>query len=148
MVNSVNVASFSIKFENHFKQLAFPFKIYADFECILKKIHSNNKNNNASYTELYQDHISCSFAYKVVCIDDKFSKPNILFRGKNAVNKFMEAFLEEYDYCKNAVKNHFNKNLVMSVEDEKRLQSSNKCWVCNKLFVAENIKVRDHYHIK
>ena len=48
---SVNLKSGSIKSENHFKQLTVPFKIYADFECILMKIHSNSKNNNASYTE-------------------------------------------------------------------------------------------------
>ena len=30
------------------------------------------------------NHISCSFAYKVVCIDDRFSKPIIVFRSENA----------------------------------------------------------------
>ena len=56
-----------IKLNNNSKQLAVSFKIYADFESVL--------NGNASYTEKYQEHIPCSFAYKVVCIDDKFSKP-------------------------------------------------------------------------
>ena len=32
----------------------------------------------------------------------------------------------------------------MSVKDEKRFQSSNKCWICNKLFTEKNKKVRDH----
>ena len=35
----------------------------------------------------------------------------------------------------------------MSAEDEERFQSSNKCWICNKLFVAEDNKVRDHDHV-
>ena len=48
----------------------------------------------------YQDHIPCSFAYNVVCIDDKFSKPVVLYRGKNAADKFIEAILKEFDYCK------------------------------------------------
>ena len=42
---------------------------------------------------------------------------------------------------------HFNKSLVMSVEDEKRFQSSNKCWICNKLFTDEDKKGRDHDHV-
>ena len=42
---------------------------------------------------------------------------------------------------------HFNKNLVMSVEDETRFQSSNKCWICNKLFTDEDKKVRYYDHI-
>ena len=37
----------------------------------------------------YQDHIPCGFAYKVVCIDDHFSKDVVLYRGKNAVFKFI-----------------------------------------------------------
>ena len=40
---------------------------------------------------------------------------------------------------------HFNKNLVISVEDEKIFQSSNKCWTCNKLLTNEDKNVRyDH----
>ena len=42
----------------------------------------SNKNNNTSYTEIYQDHIHCSFAFKVVCIDDKLSKSVVLYREK------------------------------------------------------------------
>ena len=58
------------------------------------------KTKNTSYTEKYQDHIPCNFAYHVVCIDDKFNKPVVFCRGKNAVNKFIETFLEEYEYSK------------------------------------------------
>ena len=35
----------------------------------------------------------------------------------------------------------------MFEEDERRFQSSNKCWICNKLFAAEDNKVRDHDHV-
>ena len=45
------------------------------------------------------------------------------------------------------MKKHFNKNLVMSTEDEQRFQSSNKCWTCDKLFDVADNKVRDHCHI-
>ena len=113
----------------------------------MKKSHSDNENNNASYTEKYQDHISFSFAYKVVCTDDRFSKPVILYRGKNAARKLIEAILEEYDYCKNIIKKHFNKTLAMHAEDEMKFQSSNKSWICNKLFVAGYNKVRDHDNV-
>ena len=58
-----------------------PFKIYADFEFLLKGVRSSDKNN-ASYSKRYQLHIPCSFAYKVVCIDDKFSKSVVLYIGK------------------------------------------------------------------
>ena len=62
---SVKLKIGSISFKNYFKQLSVPFKIYADFECILKSVRGSHKSNG-SYTEKYQDYIPCSFAYKVV----------------------------------------------------------------------------------
>ena len=38
--------------------------------------------------------------YKVVCTDDRFSKPVVLYRGKDEVNKFFEGILKENEYCK------------------------------------------------
>ena len=42
------------------------------------------------------------------------------------------------------MKKHFNKNLIMS-EEEEQFQSSNTCWICEKLIDDE--KVRDHCHM-
>ena len=92
---SVKLKSGSISFKKYFKQLPVLFKIYADFECILKGVKSSDKNNG-SYTEKYQDHIPCSFAYKVVCVDNKFSKRVVLYRGKNAAYKFIKVILEQF----------------------------------------------------
>ena len=36
-------------------------------------------DKNGSYTKKYQDHIPCSFAYKVVCVDKKFSKDVVMY---------------------------------------------------------------------
>ena len=95
----------------------------------------------------YQDHIPCSLPYKVICIDNKFIKPVILYRGKNAVDRFIESSLKERSYCQKIIKKHFNKNLGMSAEDEERFQLSNICWICDKLFDAGDNRVRDHCHI-
>ena len=46
-------------------------------------------------------------AYKVACVDNKFSKRVALYRGKNAVYRFIKAILEEYDYCKKMIKKSF-----------------------------------------
>ena len=62
-------------------------------------------------------HIPCSFAYKVACVDNKFSRRVIHYRGKNAVYRFIKEILEEYDYCKKLIKEHFNKNLIMSAKE-------------------------------
>ena len=114
---TLKLRSGSIKFINYFKQLAAPFKIYADFQCNFKKVKNNDRGDNTASTKKYQKHIPCSFAYKVVYTDDKFSKPVVLYRGRNTVNKFIKAILKEYDYCKNVINKHFDKNFIMPAED-------------------------------
>ena len=44
------------------------------------------------------------------------------------------------------MKKHFNKNLIMS-EEEEQFQSSNNCWICDKLVDDDDEKVRDHCHV-
>ena len=54
----------------------------------------------------------------------------------------LKQFLET-DYYKKVIKKHFNKNLVISEKDEQIFQSSNKCWICDKLFDIGDNKVRE-----
>ena len=140
---SVKLEEGIMKLENYFKQIPVPFKIYADFECNFKKV----KCNEGSYTEKYQDHIPCSFAYKIVCIGDKCTKPTIICRGENAAYEFIKAILEEYKYCKKIMKKHFNKNLIMTEEGQDLFQKSNNCWICKKFGSNDEDKVRDHCHV-
>ena len=111
---SVRLEKGTIEFKNYFKQIPVPFKLYADFECNLESVESYK----GSYSKKYQDHIPCSFAYKLVFVDDKFSKAVVAYRGKIATNKFTEAILKEYEYCKKEMKKHFNKNLIVTDEEE------------------------------
>ena len=140
---SVRLEKGTIEFKNYFKQIPVPFKIYADFECNLKSVESYE----GSYSKKYQDHVPCSFAYKLVCVDDEFTKPIVAFRGENAAYEFIKAILKEFEYCKKVMKKHFNKNLIMSEEEEHLFQQSNSCWICKKLIDNDDEKVRDHCHI-
>ena len=110
---NIKLKSGSISFKNYIKQLFVPFKIYADFECILKNVECDSIKNNSSCTEKYQSHIPCSFTDKFVCIDNKFSKKSCSLQRKNVVNKSIESILSEYSYCRGMIKKHFNKNLIM-----------------------------------
>ena len=94
-----------------------------------------------------QNHVPCSFAYKIVCIDDKFSKPIVVYRRENAAYEFIKAILKEYKYCKKIMKKHFNKNLIMNEEEEYLFQQSNSCSICEKLIDNDDEKVRDHCHV-
>ena len=67
---SIKLEKGIIEFKNYLKQIPVPFKICADFYCNLRGVESYE----GSSTKKYQDRIPCSFAYKIVCIDDRFSK--------------------------------------------------------------------------
>ena len=67
-------------------------------------------------------------------------------RGKNAVYKFIQSIFNEYSYCKSIMKKHFNKNLIMSAEEQEQFEKTEICWICDKLIENDN-KVRDHCHI-
>ena len=85
-----------------------------DFECNLR----GSECHEGSYTKKYQDHAPCSFVYKVVCIDDRFTKPIVDYRGENAAYEYIKAILKEYKYCKKVMNKQFNKNLIMKEEEE------------------------------
>ena len=111
----------AIEFENHFKQIPVPFKIYAHSECNLRGVECYE----SSYTQK-KYHVPCSFAYKVVCIDDRFTKQIVVYRGENAAYEFVKAILKENKYCRKVINKHFNKNLIMSKE-KYLFQQSNSC---------------------
>ena len=111
---SVELEEGIIEFQNYYKQIPVPFKIYADFECNLESVDSYE----GFYTKNYHDHVPSSFVHKVVCIDDEFSKPIVVYRGKNPAYEFISVILKEYKHCKKIRNKHFNKNLIMSEEEE------------------------------
>ena len=55
--------------------------------------------------------------------------------------------IEESKYCSDVMKKHFNKELVMTKEDNEDFKDSNKCWVCDNDYIDNDVKVRNHFHI-
>ena len=45
------------------------------------------------------------------------------------------------------MKKNFNKNLIITKEEEDLFQKSNSCWICEKLTDNDEEKVRDHCHV-
>ena len=119
-------------FRNCNKGLAAPYVIYTDFEAINEKVYGCKPNNDKSYTESSQNHKDCGYGYKVVCCyDDKYSKPVQIYRGENAVHKFMEKMLKEVEWCKKMKYNHFNKDMILTKDDEQNFKNADKCYNYN-----------------
>ena len=89
---TVKLSDGSTSFTNYSGQIAVPFKIYADFKRILEKFGEEQGEGaervqrvtsitNSSSTIKYQNHVPCGFSYKLVCIDDRFSKDAVVHRA-------------------------------------------------------------------
>ena len=65
---------------------------------------SLDNNADTSYTDKYQEHIACSYGYKVVCNDDRFSKPVQIYQGENEVYRFIVKMLQGVEYPKKNMK--------------------------------------------
>ena len=80
-----NQKSGIIKFKNYGKRIPMTFKIYADTGCFLKR----TKIKEVEHTIKYQEHQPNSIGAKLICIDDRFNLPSIIFKGKDCINKFI-----------------------------------------------------------
>ena len=79
---------------------------------------NGKQNPKESYTNKCQKHIASSYAYKLVCVDDKFSKLFKKYVGKDAVNNFVNNMIEESKYCSDVIK----KELWITKEDNDNLK--------------------------
>ena len=138
-------------FYQHQKQLPVPFVAYADFEAITEKIDSCSPPQHKSYTQAYQKHKPSGFGYKVVChYDKKYSKPAVIYRGENVIEKFIQHLFREVKDCQKIITERAKRKVVMSASDEKDFRNAKKCWICQKGYKGdegENIPVRDHCHM-
>ena len=55
--------------------------------------------------------------------------------------------IEESKYYHEAMKKHFNKELVITKEGNKDFKNSTKCWIFDNDYIGTDVKVRDHCHI-
>ena len=88
---AVNYKSGIIKFKNYGKRIPMTFKIYADTGCFLKR----TKTKEGEHTIKYQEHQPNSIGAKLICIDDRFNLPSIIFKGKDCINKFIIWLLDK-----------------------------------------------------
>ena len=92
-----------VKFKNFETKMKSPFMIYADFESILVPEDNGKQNPNEPYTNKYQKHVACSYGYKLVCIDDKFSKTFKSYLGEDAVYNFIRSMIKGSKYCSDVI---------------------------------------------
>ena len=130
-----------IKYNQGDKSLKLSFIIYADLECLLKKIDTCQNNPDLSSTTKINQHIPSGYSIYTSCSFDKSNNKLSYYRGEDCMRRF----------CKD-LKDHatkiidFKKKNVtpLTKEEEDNYNKDNICHICKKEF--NNDKVRDHCH--
>ena len=131
--------------------LRVPVVVYADFECLLVKIDSCEKNSNMSYTEKKDMYVPCGYSITTCYSYDKSLNITKYDRGLDCVEKVpqdLKKILNNRMYFE-------EKPMLPLTDNEKVLYANEKqCYICEKVFCAHKkskdyknkCKVRDHCH--
>ena len=119
--------------------------VYADFEALACKIDTCLPDPNIASTTHRTKFKACSYAYQVVCTNEKYSKPPVTYRGENAVERFFDDLFKEEENIKDILGDP--EPLIMTDKTEKQFKTATHCYICNRMFTDKLIKVRDHSHV-
>ena len=128
-----------LQFTNVHKQLKAPFVAYADFECILEDVRDHGdkevdtKTNITKATpdvdsnaKIYQEHVPCSFAFKVASIDSNYDLEIVLYIGEDAAETLIAASEIFEQYIK-----HPKPMIPLTLAEERKLQQAETCHICH-----------------
>ena len=116
-------------FKNFYKQMKAPYVVYADFECVLKKIDTCGPDNKKSFTIKTEKHEPCGFSYFVVRSDGHTKGP-YAYRGEDAVYMFIRYLLNEEIEMREDMAN--KRPLVMTNEDWQKYRNEAECHICSE----------------
>ena len=76
-----------------------------------------------------------------MCIDNRFTLPTVIFKGKKCVNEFIKWIFRQKEWINKVIYHHFNKDLIMTNEDEEIYNNSDICHICKEKLEADKIRV-------
>lgn len=140
----------TLKFSDFRKKMRCPFVLYCDFETTNKDVQTCMQNPNRSSSTITKQMEVCSFGYKRVCTDPRYTKESVIYRGPEASRRFIECLLKEEDEIKQIL-SHIEP-LQMTEHDEINFANATHCSICENPFEEgedgeECSKVIDHDHV-
>ena len=142
----------TLSFKNHHRKMRVPFVVFADFEAFTSPISTCSPDDDKSFTNQYQKHKACGFAYYIKPVDDKIFPPVLKhYTIKNPNDNVAKVFvknLEEdiidiYDQFK------YKENMKITRKEERGFKRATVCHICEGTFgkTEDEVKVRDHCHL-
>ena len=130
-----------IKYNSGEKSLELPFIIYADLECLLKKIDTCYNNADLSSTTKINQHIPSGYSIYTNCSFDKSDNKLSYYRGEDCMKRFCR---DLKDHATKIIGFKKKTMIPLTKEEDDDCNKENNCYICKKDF--NNDKVRDHCH--
>ena len=128
------------------KSMKVPFVIYADLECLLKKMSTCINNPNESSTTKINKHIPSGYSIFTSCSFDE-SKNKLNYYGGNDC---MKNFCEDLRIHATKIINYKKKKIIpLTAEEQINYNDQQICYICKKEFEKsdkKHHKVRGHCH--
>ncbi|XP_044733537.1 uncharacterized protein LOC123296137 [Chrysoperla carnea] len=135
-----------VEFKDFNSKERVEYMVYADFEALLvPQHHEDMEMDHGSYTKNIQKHVPYSVGYYVHCTHDPNQSFYKAYRGADCVKWFVHE-LEQVAYSLEQKIKHVKPMYPLTVEQELDFMSAEKCHICDKDFVSNSIRVRDHSH--
>ena len=151
----------TIKFRNYERLHDVPIVVYADFECFVNPLETEEKDPTQSHTTKYQSHVPSGFCYTFKSAhEDIFPTKTVLrtasYEGEDMGKLFVETLTEDLRPIYEILKTP--KPIVISDSEKDQHKKSDSCYACGVKFgttrVNEKtkkeekvIKCADHCHI-
>ena len=131
-----------IKYNQGEKSLELPFIIYADLECLLKKIDTCYNNPDLLSTTKINQHIPSGYSIYTNCSFDKSNNKLSYYRGEDCMKRFCK---DLKDHATKIIDFKKKTMIPLTKEEEDNYNKENTCYICKKDF-NNDAKVRDHCH--
>ena len=133
-----------LTFKKHKAKMFSPIVVYYDLECILEKVHSVSNDPEKCHSRIIEKHTPSGYCFASV----EHNKPGLyryrLQRGPDCMVDFvdqMEKLARDFYYRK---QQHRVFSGTIPINQQK--SNAKNCWICERDFVNNDIKVLDHCH--
>ena len=134
------------------KSLKLPFIIYADLECLLRKINIRLDNPDKKATKKKATHRPSGYSLVTSCSFDKSKTECKYYRGEDCTKIFCKDLKDQAT----KIINYEMKEMIPLTDEEKETHEDQKmCYICEQEFYTDENnkkefklkqKVRDHCH--
>ena len=130
-----------IKYNQGDKSLKLPFIIYANLECLLKKIDTCQNNPDLSSTTKINQHIPSGYSIHTSCSFDNSNNKLSYYRGEDCMKRLCK---DLKDHATKIIDFKKKTMIPLTKEEDDNYNKENICYICKKEF--NNDKVWDHCH--